>query len=139
MITLPKPTRADADANINIVPYIDVMLVLLVIFMMTTPIIQQGVEIDLTTLDEDVLIEDLVGNDPVIISIDKNNYFYIGESKTPATLEQVIVEIEEEKKLNQDLKVLIRPDKTASIEKYVEIVTFIQRNTSIQQVGMIGK
>jgi biopolymer transport protein ExbD len=44
-----------------------------------------------------------------------------------------------EKKLNQDLKVLIRPDKTASIEKYVEIVTFIQRNTSIQQVGMIGK
>jgi hypothetical protein len=48
---------------------------------------------------EDVLIEDLVGNDPVIISIDKNNYFYIGESKTPATLEQVIVEIEEEKKL----------------------------------------
>jgi biopolymer transport protein ExbD len=104
-----------------------------------TNIIQQGVEIDLTTLDEDVLIEDLVGNDPVIISIDKNNYFYIGESKTPATLEQVIVEIEEEKKLNQDLKVLIRPDKTASIEKYVEIVTFIQRNTSIQQVGMIGK
>jgi biopolymer transport protein TolR len=48
---------------------IDVMLVLLVIFMMTTPIIQQGVEIDLTTLDEDVLIEDLVGNDPVIISM----------------------------------------------------------------------
>jgi biopolymer transport protein TolR len=75
MITLPKPTRADADANINIVPYIDVMLVLLVIFMMTTPIIQQGVEIDLTTLDEDVLIKDLVGNDPVIISIDKNNTY----------------------------------------------------------------
>jgi biopolymer transport protein TolR len=39
MIALPKRTRADADANINIVPYIDVMLVLLVIFMMTTPIL----------------------------------------------------------------------------------------------------
>jgi biopolymer transport protein TolR len=139
MITLPKRTKTNIDASINIVPYIDVMLVLLVIFMMTTPIIQQGVDIDLATLDKDVLIEDLVDNNPVVISIDKNNYFYIGESKIPATLAQIIVEIEEEKKLNKDLKVLIRPDKVANIEKYVELVAFIQRNTVIQQVGMIGK
>jgi biopolymer transport protein ExbD len=59
--------------------------------------------------------------------------------KIAPTVSKIKREIEEEKKLNQDLKVLIRPDKTASIEKYVEIVTFIQRNTSIQQVGMIGK
>ena len=47
MIELPKRSRPDIHADINIVPYIDVMLVLLVIFMMTTPIIEQGVEVDL--------------------------------------------------------------------------------------------
>ena len=139
MITLTKRSRVNIDTHINIVPYIDVMLVLLVIFMMTTPIIQQGVEIDLSTLDEDVLIEELVENNPVVISIDKNNYFYIDESKIPATLAQIIVEIEEEKKFNEHLKVLIRPDKVVRIEKYVELVAFIQRNTSIQQIGMIGE
>ena len=41
MIELPKRARPDTNADINIVPYIDVMLVLLVIFMMTTPIIEQ--------------------------------------------------------------------------------------------------
>ena len=44
MIELPKRARPDTNADINIVPYIDVMLVLLVIFMMTTPIIEQGME-----------------------------------------------------------------------------------------------
>ncbi len=47
MIELPKRARPATNADINIVPYIDVMLVLLVIFMMTTPIIEQGVEVDL--------------------------------------------------------------------------------------------
>ena len=47
MIELPKRSRPDIHADINIVPYIDVMLVLLVIFMMTTPIIEQGVELSL--------------------------------------------------------------------------------------------
>ena len=47
MIALPKRARPATNADINIVPYIDVMLVLLVIFMMTTPIIEQGMEIDL--------------------------------------------------------------------------------------------
>ncbi len=141
MISLPKRTRANTDANINIVPYIDVMLVLLVIFMMTTPILEQGIEVDLTPLDKDVLMEELVENDPVIVSIDKNGYFYIGESKSPATLEQIIVEIEEEDKVNKDVKVkvLIKPDKDVRVEKYFDIATFIQRNTNIDKIGVIGK
>ena len=51
MISPPRRIRHRPDAQINIVPYIDVMLVLLVIFMMTTPIIEQGVEVDLPQAD----------------------------------------------------------------------------------------
>ena len=56
MIELPKRSRPDIHADINIVPYIDVMLVLLVIFMMTTPIIEQGVEVDLPSAPATVLL-----------------------------------------------------------------------------------
>jgi biopolymer transport protein TolR len=90
MITLPKRSRANIDANINIVPYIDVMLVLLVIFMMTTPIIEQGIEIDLALMD-DVDIVELTDIAPVVISMDKYGVLYIGASKTPATPEQVLL------------------------------------------------
>ena len=76
MIALPKRARPDTNADINIVPYIDVMLVLLVIFMMTTPIIEQGMEVELpkgpaTPLDYSD------GPQPTVISIDDNNIYYI--------------------------------------------------------------
>ena len=55
MIELPKRARPATNADINIVPYIDVMLVLLVIFMMTTPIIEQGIEENSIIIKEDIL------------------------------------------------------------------------------------
>ncbi|AYQ56357.1 Tol biopolymer transport system, TolR protein [Bathymodiolus thermophilus thioautotrophic gill symbiont] len=140
MITLPKRSRANVDANINIVPYIDVMLVLLVIFMMTTPIIEQGIEVDLALMD-DVDVLELTHIAPVIISMDKHGVLYIGASKIPATPEQVVAEIKVEMELNSNLKlkVLIRPDKGVKLEKYVELLKFIQKNTDIESVGMIGR
>ena len=77
MIELPKRSRPDIHADINIVPYIDVMLVLLVIFMMTTPIIQQGMEVDLPQGPAEPLI--LTGGKdlPLVITADRNNNFYL--------------------------------------------------------------
>jgi len=77
MIELPKRSRPDIHADINIVPYIDVMLVLLVIFMMTTPIIQQGMEVDLPQGPAEPLI--LIGGKdlPLMITADRNNNFYL--------------------------------------------------------------
>ena len=74
MIELPKRSRPDIHADINIVPYIDVMLVLLVIFMMTTPIIEQGVEVDLPSAQANVV--DYQDQTPSVISVDaEGNYF----------------------------------------------------------------
>jgi len=100
MIELPKRSRPDIHADINIVPYIDVMLVLLVIFMMTTPIIQQGMEVDLPQGPAEPLI--LTGGKdlPLVITADRNNNFYLS-SVNDAGLEDV----DESKALS--LKILI--------------------------------
>ena len=87
MIALPKRARPDTNADINIVPYIDVMLVLLVIFMMTTPIIEQGMEVELpkgpaTPLDYSD------GPQPTVISIDNKNNYYIN-SLLDDSMEQI--------------------------------------------------
>ena len=75
MIELPKRSRPDIHADINIVPYIDVMLVLLVIFMMTTPIIEQGVEVDLPSAPANVV--DYQDQTPSVISVDADGNYFI--------------------------------------------------------------
>ena len=69
MIELPKRIRPNIDAQINIVPYIDVMLVLLVIFMMTTPIIEQGIDVDLPAAEAQMV--DFTEQQPTIITINR--------------------------------------------------------------------
>jgi biopolymer transport protein TolR len=68
-------------AEINVVPYIDVMLVLLVIFMVTAPLITQGVHVELPQADAQPLSQD--ADDPLIISVSRNGTLYlnVGENK----------------------------------------------------------
>ena len=100
MIELPKRSRPNINADINIVPYIDVMLVLLVIFMMTTPIIQQGMEVDLPQGPAEPMNLTDSSDQPIVISVDRNNNFYLSSINDAG-----IEEVDESKALS--LKILI--------------------------------
>jgi biopolymer transport protein TolR len=70
-------------SDINVVPYIDVMLVLLVIFMITAPLLSQGVIIDLPDVPADPL--DAALSDPLVLSVDSEGRFYLnfgGDAET---------------------------------------------------------
>lgn len=62
--------------EINVVPYIDVMLVLLVIFMVTAPLLTQGIEVDLPKANAEP-IETVPDHDPLVLSVDAQGNFYI--------------------------------------------------------------
>jgi biopolymer transport protein TolR len=62
-------------SEINVVPYIDVMLVLLVIFMITTPLLSQGVKVDLPQADAEVL--DTNAPEPLVVSVTENGDYYV--------------------------------------------------------------
>lgn len=76
------------NSDINVTPMVDVMLVLLIIFMIVTPLLQQGVSVNLpremSSPDED---QDIAKEDAVIIAIPDNSNFYIG--KNPYPLEEL--------------------------------------------------
>jgi len=80
-----KPTRKKPIAEINVVPYIDVMLVLLVIFMITAPLLTQGVSVDLPQATAEPLPPQDI--QPLIVTVDAQGLFYIdlGESEKPVS------------------------------------------------------
>jgi len=122
MIALPKRSRPDINADINIVPYIDVMLVLLVIFMMTTPIIEQGMEVKLPEGPANVL-DYSDGPQPTVITIDsKNRYFInslveINNKNTgdiePVSLTIIVNQVVARMNVYPDMAVVLRGDKSA--------------------------
>ena len=69
-----------AMADMNVVPYIDVMLVLLVIFMVTAPMMQNGVELDLPNADTTPLVNNS-GSSAVIISVSDSGEYFVGDSE----------------------------------------------------------
>jgi biopolymer transport protein TolR len=141
MLSIPQRRAKKLDGNINIVPYIDVMLVLLIIFMMTTPIIEQGIEVDLPQSGSGEVI-DFSDSYPVIISIDKVGNYYINsidensENKEQVELGVLTAMIKARLALNPDKQIFVRGDKEVRYNVIVELMSFLQQH-NIDKVGLI--
>lgn len=125
-------------AQINVVPYIDVMLVLLVIFMVTAPLMQQGVEVDLPRATaEPVQTPD--EKDQIIISVTANGEFYLdSEGKNAAALETVDLANRVSEILNerQDKRVFVRGDQAVDYGHVMEAMAALQA-AGASSVGLI--
>ena len=145
MIELPKRSRPDIHADINIVPYIDVMLVLLVIFMMTTTIIEQGVEVDLHSAPANVV--DYQEQKPSVISVDADGNYFINtmagpgvedlENYEPVSLNVAINQILARKEIYHDMQVFVKGDKKVEYEKVIEIIAILKQYSKIDKVGFM--
>jgi biopolymer transport protein TolR len=142
MIELPRRSRPDINADINIVPYIDVMLVLLVIFMMTTPIIEQGVEVDLPSAPASVV--DYQEQQPSIISIDSDGNYFINsmtsdgiEDLEPVSLSVAISQILARKEIYPEMQVFVRGDKKVAYEKVIEMIAILKQYGKIDKIGFM--
>jgi biopolymer transport protein TolR len=141
MIELPQRRRPSVDAHINIVPYIDVMLVLLVIFMMTTPIIEQGIEVDLPNSEAKMV--DFSEDQPTIISINKSGEYFINSldetdsevskgEKLPLGI--IAARVQARMQVFPQMKVFVRGDRHVNYGAVVALMSFLQKNG----VGKIG-
>ncbi len=142
MIAPAKRSRAHLDAQINIVPYIDVMLVLLVIFMMTTPIIQQGVEVDLPTSGTHNV--DFSVQEPTIISINKDGEYFINSldntpgkaDETRLSLRILVSRVRARLDVYPQMKVFVRGDREVAYGSVVALMSFLQNN-GVGKVGLV--
>jgi len=136
----PRTKRHKPNAEINVVPYIDVMMVLLVIFMVTAPMMTQGVSVDLPQAKSDPVETDEI-NEPLIISITKSGDYYLelGENnKQPVTLERIGVQVGKILDRAPDTQVLLRGDRSIEYGLIVRIMTVLQRAGAVS-VGLVSE
>ncbi|MFC3150532.1 protein TolR [Litoribrevibacter euphylliae] len=139
----PQPIRGSNKkhrpmSEINVVPYIDVMLVLLVIFMATAPLLTQGVSVELPKVDSE-LIDETKQADPLVISINKSGEFYLSISaseKKSIALDKLIIRVKAARSQTPDVAVLIRGDQQVAYGKVVTLMAQLQQ-AGIENVGLI--
>lgn len=126
-----------AVAEINVVPYIDVMLVLLVIFMITAPLLEQGVEIDLPQANANPLSPDQ--REPVVLTVSKTGKYYlnVGEHIEKPIDEDVLVHrVAAVLKYQPETPVLVRGDKNVNYGSVTNAMVLLQ-TAGVEKVGLM--
>jgi biopolymer transport protein TolR len=135
-----KNGRRKPMAEINVVPYIDVTLVLLIIFMVTTPMLQTGVQVELPQA-ESATVESEADNLPVIVSInEQNQYFITIDDKEPELVQPEEVEARVMEVLGKKPKTQVLIGAYKGIE-YGVVVTLMAglKNAGVSSVGLMTK
>ena len=128
-------SRNRVIAEINVVPYIDVMLVLLIIFMVTAPLLKQGVEVTLPTAPANAL--DVNSPDPIVVSVDKAGLMYLNMGDDPDTnlmADDLVEQIRAALAEKPFRPVLVRGDANGTYNNVVKILVLLQQ----AQVGSVG-
>ena len=134
---MTKAARRKPMSEINVVPYIDVMLVLLVIFMVTAPLMTQGIKVELPAADSEA-IEVSDPDDFLVVSIDAEGRYFlnIGEKETPMSLETMALQTEKVVTAQPSIKVLIEGDQAVTYG-YVMSAMDRLKNAGIEDVGLV--
>ena len=127
--------KKNLKAEINVVPYIDVMLVLLIIFMVLSPLLIQGIEVNLPQTDTTKMS---VQNEPLVISIDKNGSYFInvGDESLSIDLEELKRKSKVIYDANPEVEVVFQNDKDVAFEYVAKAMASIQ-SIGISNIGIV--
>ena len=137
MQTPYRRPRRRIVAEINVVPYIDVMLVLLIIFMVTAPLVTQGVNVDLPQAAAEALPDD--SKPPVIASIDKQGLYYlsVGDSSKQSLNEDEMATLVEAQ-LTQDptTQFIVKGDGDVPYKRVIDLMVLLQES-GVPSLGLM--
>lgn len=134
---MPKAARRKPMAEINVVPYIDVMLVLLVIFMVAAPLMTQGIEVNLPDATSAPL--DIDQNEqPLVVSVKADNTYYmnVGKEDEPVALDKIGERTAKIIKANPKVKVLVEGDQNLKYGVVINLMNILQA-AGAKDVGLI--
>lgn len=124
-------------AEINVVPYIDVMLVLLVIFMITAPLLMQGVKVDLPQAPSEAVEDDDI--EPLIVSIKKDGSYYInlgGDQEKQRPLPEIKETVSKVLRQEPQTPILVWGDREVGYGVVVQLMTELQ-SAGAPSVGLV--
>ncbi|MDY5779038.1 MAG: protein TolR [Succinivibrionaceae bacterium] len=124
-------------AEINVVPYIDVMMVLLVIFIATAPVVMQGVTVDLPQAQSEPMSED--SKAPIVCTVDKDGKFFVefkGEAINISSLKELTDRVRREIAIDPKIPVVVQGDKNATYNSVMVLMNAL-KSAGVESVGLV--
>ncbi|MFO1505584.1 MAG: protein TolR [Lysobacterales bacterium] len=130
--------RRRLQSDINVVPYIDVMLVLLIIFMVTAPLLNLGVDIQLPQSQARAVQND---KEPIVISVDREGHYYLTlghEKREPTDADTLVKKVSAFVRENPQVPVYIAGDDRATYGQVYGILPALQQ-AGVAKVGLMSQ
>lgn len=124
-------------AEINVVPYIDVMMVLLVIFIATAPVVMQGVTVDLPQAQSEPMSKD--SKAPIVCTVDKDGKFFVefkGEAINVSSLKELTDRVRREIAIDPKIPVVVQGDKNATYNSVMVLMNAL-KSAGVESVGLV--
>ena len=122
------------NSTINVTPMVDVMLVLLIIFMVITPMLQKGVSVDLAKTNNPVQMPDADKEDALLVAIQRDGTVFFGADKIAP--DQLTNKIKDKLASRVDKRVFVRADARTKYGNVVEVVDNV-RAAGVDQLGLL--
>ena len=138
MRTSYRRQKRKLKSEINVVPYIDVMLVLLIIFMVTTPMMNLGVDIQLPQTNAKSLQDK---KDPIVVSVDENGQIYLtanGTKREPVSEDEFRKKVTAFHDANPEVQVLVAGDQRVGYGKVYSILPILQE-AGVSKIGLMSQ
>ncbi|EGN74655.1 TolR protein [Idiomarina sp. A28L] len=135
---IPRKRRKPVS-EINVVPYIDVMLVLLIIFMVTAPLITQGVEVDLPQAQSEAISDDT--RPPIVASVDRDGNYFLnvgGNAEEAMSAVDLATIVAAHLQLDPETPVVVRGDGAVPYNQVIQLMVLLQR-AGATQVGLMTR
>jgi len=124
-----------ALSQINVTPFVDVMLVLLIIFMVTAPMMDQGVEVNLPEVAEAPTLE--AANEPLILTVDKKGAISIGSSRVD-NADKLVPVLQQILSTRKEKEVFLQADRDVPYGKVVQVMAAV-RKAGVSKMGMVSQ
>ncbi len=132
-----RGTKRRLMADINTVPYIDVMLVLLVIFMVTAPLLTQGVQVDLPQASAEALQSE--SQEPLVLSVDQKGRYFLNIARNPQNpigKQEAVLLVAAQLKIDPKRAVLVKGDRSVDYGQVVSAMVLLQK-AGADKIGLV--
>jgi len=126
--------RGEVTSDINVTPMADVMLVLLIIFMVVTPMLQKGVSVEMAKTRNPIDMKEADRDDAVLVVVTRDGKFYLGQNKV--NIDELATRVNDLLATRLEKKVFVRSDLRAKYGDVVQVVDNI-RNAGVDQIGLL--
>jgi len=129
-----KHRMAAVNSDINVTPMVDVMLVLLIIFMVITPMLQKGVSVELVKTDNPIQMPDADKEDAVLVAVMRDGTIFLGSDKIAA--DQLTAKVKDQLANKTDKRIFIKADARAKYGDVVDVVDNV-RAAGVDELGLL--